>query len=257
MSFKTSTLTVCSALLPALTTVQAIEYSTLEFGDTRATVCKIDTRKERLQLFLRDEDERPFHHFERLASWLETRKQTLIFAMNAGMYHRDYSPVGLFVSEGKQAFPPNYDDGKGNFFLKPNGIFAITERNAYVIDSSDYGKIRGRVLLATQSGPLLLKNGTIHPAFKPDSDSRLIRNGVGILSPGVALFVINETPLNLYEFACLFKDRLHCQNALYFDGNVSSLYSSELKRNDIKTHLGPIIGVTENLPATARPQTIR
>jgi hypothetical protein len=40
-----------------------------------------------------------------------------------------------------------------------------------------------------------------------------------------------------------FRDELHCPDALYLDGVVSSLYSAELRRSDFKVDLGPIVGV--------------
>ena len=42
-----------------------------------------------------------------------------------------------------------------------------------------------------------------------------------------------------------FRDVLHCQDALYLDGAVSSLYSPGLDRNDRWTDLGPLIGAVE------------
>jgi uncharacterized protein YigE (DUF2233 family) len=58
------------------------------------------------------------------------------------------------------------------------------------------------------------------------------------------VFVISETPVTFYEFALLFRDPLKCQDALYLDGNVSSLFAASLGRNDDHVPLGPIIGVT-------------
>jgi uncharacterized protein YigE (DUF2233 family) len=57
------------------------------------------------------------------------------------------------------------------------------------------------------------------------------------------VFAISEVPVNLYEFATLFRDVLHCPDALYLDGLISSLHSPDLKRSDKKSKLGPIIGV--------------
>src|SRR6185436_15174897 len=100
------------------------------------------------------------------------------------------------------------------------------------------------VRLATQSGPLLVRNGVVNPAFDAASPSRVIRNGVGI-SKNTILFVISEQPINFYEFAVFFRDELQCQDALYLDGVVSSLYSVNLRRNDSRADLGPIIGVIQ------------
>jgi uncharacterized protein YigE (DUF2233 family) len=165
--------------------------------------------------------------------------------MNAGMYRSDFSPVGLFVSDGQQTAPLNTINGTGNFYLKPNGVFALTKDGACVIDSAAYPALRERVILATQSGPLLVLGGKLHPAFNTNSESRLIRNGVGVPSSEIALFVISEAPVNFYELATLFRDKLHCPDALFLDGTISSLHAPELKRSDFRTALGPIIGVTE------------
>lgn len=242
---KTPLLAIQFAALALTSYASAVEFSTVEFAGKRFTVCGVNVRKERLQLFLRNDTGQPFKRFDRLASSLESRGQKLTFAMNAGMYHRDFSAVGLFVSGGQESAPLNTASGEGNFFLKPNGVFAVTETGARVIESSEYPQLRERVILATQSGPLLVRGGKLHPAFKANSESRLLRNGVGVPSPDIALFVISEAPVNFYEFATLFRDKLHCQDALFLDGTICSLHASELKRSDSRMDLGPIIAITE------------
>ncbi len=224
---------------------RAVEFSTVEFAGKRFTVCRVNVRKERLQLFHRDESGQPFKRFDRLSPWLESRGQKLVFAMNAGMYHGDFSAVGLFVSDGQQAVPLNTTNGNGNFFLKLNGVFAVTKSGAQVLESSEYPKLSERIVLATQSGPLLVRDGKLHPAFNANSESRLFRNGVGVPSPDIALFVISEAPVNFYEFATLFRDKLHCPDALFLDGTISSLHAPKLKRSDFRMDLGPIIAVSE------------
>ena len=231
--------------LALLGTLSAVEFSDAQIAGKRVTVCRVDVRKERLQLFLRDDSGQPFKRFERLAAWLQPRGRKLVFAMNAGMFQGDLSPVGLFVTEGRQISSLNTTNSEGNFFLKPNGVFLVTEADARVVESSEYPGIRERVMLATQSGPLLLRGGKIHPAFQPGSKNHLIRNGVGVSSQGVVVFAISEEPVNFLEFATLFRDVLDCQDALYFDGVVSSLHSPQLKRSDQQVELGPIIAVTE------------
>jgi len=56
---------------------------------------------------------------------------------------------------------------------------------------------------------------------------------------------MSEVPVNFYEFATFFRDQLHCPDVLFLDGTISSIYAPELKRNDFRMDLGPIIGVTE------------
>jgi len=217
----------------------------------RYTVCRVDLRADRLRLFLRDDAGQPFKDFDTLDAWINMRGETLRFAMNAGMYHADLSPVGLFHAEGQQSFALNLADGYGNFFLKPNGVFLVTAAGARVLDSTEYPSLPESPILATQSGPLLARNGVINSKFNPESHSRLIRNGVGVASPYTAIFAISEQPVNFYQFASLFVHDLHCPDALYLDGSISSLYAPELKRDDARANLGPIIGVVQPLPDTS------
>ena len=166
--------------------------------------------------------------------------------MNAGMFQRDYSPVGLFIAGGKELAPLNTNSGYGNFFMKPNGIFVMTDTGPRVVETSEYARLKGRIVLATQSGPLLVHSGKIHPDFKVNSTSRVIRNGVGISDAGKVVFAISEEPVNLHEFSALFRNVLSCPNALYLDGVISSLHAPALKRSDKKTEIGPIIAVVES-----------
>lgn len=232
-------------VLSLCSTVAAVEFYTVEIAGKRVTVAKVNVRKERIALFNRDKNGQAFRHFDNLADWLQSRNQKLVFAMNGGMYFKNLSPVGLFVVDRKQLVRLNTaKSSSGNFYLKPNGVFAITNRGATVVETSEYRKISKRVILATQSGPMLVHNGKIHPAFVSNSASLNIRNGVGVASRDIAIFAISESPVNFYEFAVLFRDVLHCPNALYLDGAISGLYSTALKRNDFSL-FGTIIAVVE------------
>jgi uncharacterized protein YigE (DUF2233 family) len=91
-----------------------------------------------------------------------------------------------------------------------------------------------------------VRAGKLHSQFNTNSTSRLIRNGVGVAASGKVIFAITEEPVNLYEFAVLFRDLLACPNALYLDGVISSLHAPPLKRSDKRAELGPIIGVAES-----------
>jgi uncharacterized protein YigE (DUF2233 family) len=214
-------------------------------ADARFTVVTVDPARQDLRLFLNDEAGQPFQGFARLQEWLQARKQRLVFAVNAGMYHPGFAPVGLHVEEGRELSPLKLDDGKGNFFLKPNGVFVLGKAGPAVVESSAYPAYAAKALtvrLATQSGPMLVIDGKLHPRFDPQSPSRYVRNGVGVLD-GKAIFVISNVPVTFHEFATYFRDTLHCKNALYLDGSISSLYSSELGRADAGAPLGPILGV--------------
>lgn len=145
-----------------------------------------------------------------------------ILMMNAGMFHPDHSPVGLQIIDGTTLNPLNSDDGQGNFFLKPNGVFAIGESGAVVQSTEDFD-VSNSWRIATQSGPLLLENGEYHPKLQPESPNFHIRNGVCV-SAGVVHFVISDEPVRFYDLASLMKEVLGCQDGLYLDGAVSKLY---------------------------------
>jgi uncharacterized protein YigE (DUF2233 family) len=225
----------------------AVETTNQTIEGKRIAVTEVNLAKDRLQLFLNDDRGQPFKRFARLNSWLAERKLGLRWATNAGMYNRDYSAVGLFISEGKMFFPLNLSKGEGNFFLAPNAVFFITPQGAGILSSEEYAARKPAAILATQSGPALVLNGRLHPAFRAGSMNRLHRNGVGVASAQKVYFAIADDPVNFDEFARFFRDKCGCANALFFDGTVSSLHDAELKRSDEKIDLGPIIGITEPL----------
>jgi uncharacterized protein YigE (DUF2233 family) len=142
--------------------------------------------------------------------------------------------------------PLNQKAGTGNFYQTPNGVFFIDKLGARVLATEDYAAQKPRPRLATQSGPLLLLHGELtHSAvMSADSQSRKLRNGVCAATPDKPVFVISESPVTFYEFAMFFRDSLGCREALYLDGSLSSLYSKQLGREDVRRDLGPIIAVT-------------
>lgn len=231
---------VCMTPISAL----AAHCDRLDLRGVEATVCTIDTRRDRLEIFLRDESGAPFKFFSALQRHLERADRHLVVAMNAGMYHGNFDPVGLLVAEGRELAPLNLQSDAGNFFLKPNGVFALTASGPRIVESSLYPSLEG-VQLATQSGPMLVIDGALHPAFRKESTSKYVRNGVGILDEHTVLLAISEQPVTFYDFAIFFRDGLGCKDALYFDGGVSSLYSVALQRKDVRAALGPILAITE------------
>ncbi len=172
--------------------------------------------------------------------------------MNAGMYRQDLQPVGLYIQSAREIHAVNQRGGSGNFHLKPNGIFYFGARTAGVMETQAFVKSRLKPDYATQSGPMLVLNGMIHPKIQPNGTSQKIRNGVGVRDGHIVIFAISEDPVTFYRFASLFRDRLSCANALYLDGSVSSLYAPGLGRTDGLRPIGPIIGIVEK--AAARPQ---
>lgn len=210
---------------------------------SKYTVCEFDLRDNNLRLYLNNGDGKPYGSFQTLRRDLKRRGSTLSFAMNAGMYHRDRSPVGLYVENGEQAMHAVTGPGPGNFHMLPNGIFSIDGDTAAVSETRSFVEQGRSPQYATQSGPMLVVDDDIHPRFIPGSDHRKIRNGVGVRDQHTAVLAISNEPVNFYDFATLFRDELGIDNALYLDGTISSLYAPEVGRRDGLFPLGPIIAV--------------
>jgi len=211
----------------------------------RFTVCTFDVSKVRLRLFWAGADGRPYESFGALAEALRNRKEKLAFAMNAGMFHPDLRPVGLYIEAGRQIVSANTRPGPGNFHLKPNGVFFFDARRAGVMETSAFLRSGLRPEYATQSGPLLVQGGVLHPKIEPTGTSEKIRNGVGVRDGRIVMFAISDEPVTFYRFASLFRDKLGCPDALFLDGSISSLFAPALGRADGLMPLGPMVGVVE------------
>ncbi|WP_299562258.1 phosphodiester glycosidase family protein [uncultured Sulfitobacter sp.] len=211
------------------------------------TICEVDLSQETLHLFLNDRSDTPYGYFSGLDAALQAGGARLGFAMNAGMYHEDRTPVGLFLENGIERQSVITAPGPGNFGLLPNGVLCLRDGRADVIETLRFVQEAPACNSATQSGPMLVIDGALHPRFLENSNSRYIRNGVGTSDDGkIATFVISDAPVNFHTFGRVFRDHLGLRNALYFDGNVSRLRAPDLGRDDTGfAPLGPIIGVVE------------
>lgn len=222
---------------------------TVADGDSHYVVCAFDMRQNKssaeMRLFLAGADGKPYGSFSALAGALRQRGEKLLFGMNAGMFQDNLHPVGLYVEAQRMIRHVNQRSGSGNFHLKPNGIFYFGNHSAGVMATPAFIKSGLEPDYATQSGPMLVINGAIHPKIRADGTSRKIRNGVGVRNGHIVIFAISEDPVTFYRFASLFRDRLGCPNALYLDGSVSSLYAPALGRADGLRLLGPIVGIVE------------
>jgi uncharacterized protein YigE (DUF2233 family) len=215
----------------------------ITFAGASYTVCSADLRTHEVKLFWKGRDGEPYGSFDRLRAQPEGSR--LVFAMNAGMYHPDLSPVGLYIEGGREMKRTSTASGPGNFHMKPNGIVYVSGETAGVIETGRYLRSKPRAEMASQSGPMLVIDGRIHPRISARGISHKIRNGVGVRERHLVVFAISNEPVTFGAFARLFRDGLGCANALFLDGSISSLYAPARGRNDRSRPLGPIIGAVE------------
>ena len=140
----------------------------------------------------------------------------------------------------------NTRSGPGNFHMKPNGIFYVAVETAGVVETAAFLKQHPRADFATQSGPMLVIDGRLHPRFAAVGGSRKSRSGVGTRDRNTVVFAVSTGEVSFGEFARLFRDELKCRNALFLDGgSVPSLYAPGIRDTGNLLPLGPMVGVFE------------
>lgn len=230
-------------MLLVLFTSCAQQESTIT--DDRFHIRVVDLKKEKMRLYWKDRNGQTIKTFENLKTQLDKNGEHLIYAMNAGMFLKDFSPQGLFIE--KQIVKNKMDtitSGYGNFYLQPNGVFGITTDGNAVIQTSALIQLNN-LEFATQSGPMLVINNQLHPAFNKGSKNVHLRNAVGILPDGIVLLVISKEKINFYDLATFFKNQ-GCKNALYLDGFVSRVYDEELRIEHMDGNFGVMIGISKH-----------
>jgi len=233
------------AMVPELNASSPLER-TLAFQGTSFRIVEAQPSDVRL-FWLNPETRKPFRQFRGLQDFLTVRGERLRFVMNGGLFEADGSPCGLLVADGKTLRPLNLKDGQGNFYLKPNGVFLISGNRARIVSSEEFAASRPDVRLAIQSGPLLLRRGRIHPAFRKESTNQLHRNGVGVRRDGTIVFAITvfdqERRANLHHFAEFFHS-LGCDDALFLDGDLSQMFTDPEGAIPAGNFFGTIFAIT-------------
>ena len=222
--------------------VWSIQSQTLEDLDTRVLYRIVDIKTEVIEFHWKDQNDSIINTLGNLDALMKRNDKSLLFGMNGGMFHSDYSPVGLYIEDFSELRKINISKGKGNFNLKPNGVFSVYKDKAAMICTSDTFTTDPNIVFATQSGPMLLINGEFHPAFNKGSKNVNIRNGVGVLPNGNVVMAISTTFINFYDFALFFKN-MGCKNALYLDGAVSQVFYPEKDWVQTNRKFGVLISV--------------
>ena len=205
----------------------------------------INPKKQSLKFYWKDSQDSILKTFKNLKKEVENNNQELLFAMNGGMFKKDFSPKGLYIENGKTITKlDTISKDFGNFYLQPNGVFLITENGVPIITKTQDLRIHKDIYYATQSGPMLVIDGELHTKFNKGSSNLNIRNGVGILPNDDLLFAMSRQKINFYNFAAFFKNK-GCRNALYLDGFVSKTFLPSKNWEQLEGEFGVIIAETK------------
>ena len=222
-------LSLCLLLvLPACSEAEAAQVTRVTGGGMLYTVATVDLRRDRLSLHWRNPTTgQPYRTFGELRRRLAKEGRDLVFATNSGIYAPGLRPLGLHVEGGRVLAPLNNARSGGNFALRPNGVFWMKGTRAGVTETDAYRRLNPEPEFATQSGPLLLAGGRVHPEFNRGGTSFKVRSGVGVCRGGEVKFAVSAGPVNFYSFAVFFRDTLGCPDALYLDGSISAYATTQ------------------------------
>ncbi len=218
------------------------------FEDTPLVQCTADPAQHAIAMDLAPEGEETPYRSLRELSFAERPDGAphIVFAANGGMFDEEGFPIGYYVEDGRRLTVLNQRDGPGNFHMRPNGVFFGDGPAGpwQVLDTERFASRGQRPNFATQSGPMLVVNGELHPDIQPNGTSLRIRNAVGVDELGRAHFVMSEVPVSFGKLARYYRDVLNVDNALYLDGSVSQIWDVPNDRLETGSPIGPLIVVT-------------
>ena len=229
---------------PTQTIASSVESAcrSIIFEDAPLTHCLATPSRHTIAMDLGADGGQPYRSLSELAK--SRTPDRVAFAMNAGMFDDEGKPIGYFVENSERLKELNSADGEGNFHMKPNGVFYGSGGEWRVRTTQDFlANVTDRPEFGTQSGPMLVIDGKLHPEITQDGPSRLIRNAVGIDEQGRAHFVISNAPVSFGKLARFYRDELKVRNALYLDGTVSLLWNPATDRLDTGAPIGPMVVV--------------
>lgn len=159
------------------------------------------------------------------------------FAINAGSVDSFCNLLGLQISQNKTLKNINYSkNGSGNFFSFENGILAGDKSGFDIYPTKDFDTTKNHQF-ALQSGPILIIEDKINPAFSVSSKNKFYRCGVGITVDSLGfgkelIFVKSNQEVSFFEIASLFYHELNCKKALNLEsGYFASMFTP---KNQVK-----------------------
>ena len=184
-----------------------------------------DLKTEIIRMYWLKEDGRPYKTINNLLD-TQGKSRKIHMVINGGIYSKSYQPEGLYIEKGKVLSKRNRQKGKGNFFIRPGGVFSVRNDVAR-IDTLEKFRLTPVADFAVQSGPLLINKGVVNNKFSNASESRKIRHGVGITDQGKVVFLLSNQAMSFYDFTHYARDQLKIKDLLYLDGSISKMYTPE------------------------------
>jgi uncharacterized protein YigE (DUF2233 family) len=182
-------------------------------------------------------------------------QDSLLMITNAGMFTPSYEPEGFYLDKNKISYPIDLEKKPDlNFYMQPNGVFAIeSKKGPQIYKSEDFKQAladsTNSYVIATQSGPMLVypqgEHTIINPEFKKGSPNKKIRSAVAINKqhPSIVIFAVSKREMNFYDFSMFLKENLGVSYALFLDGAISKMYTGLGDSNCIHQGFGPMLSV--------------
>lgn len=211
--------------------VSALEVRQVDHDGERYQLVELDLRHDRLDLRWKDDDGRALASIEGLRAWADSRRRTLLFAANAGIYDQAFRPLGLHIEDGttwRRLNTVRLPGTVGNFSMQPNGVFYVDQDGkAGVMTTAQWQSKPPAARIASQSGPMLVVDGEVNASFDAKSNSRKIRSGVCAPNPDSVAFAISTSPVSFHRFGSFMRDALGCHEALFLDGSLSQFWTPQ------------------------------
>jgi uncharacterized protein YigE (DUF2233 family) len=224
------------------------------FNDKVFCAYILNKDNDEINFHYKTEENQAYSTLEKVKEKLE--KDSLIkvrMITNGGMYSPNNEPQGLYIENYKETNPLDLSNPKDgtNFYMMPNGVFYVDSLNNFgVLTTESFQSQRNKlkpIKHATQSGPMLLINGNMHPNFVKNSKNEKIRSGVGVTQDNKLVFLITNDDCNFYDFASCFQDLFNCKDALFLDGAISKMYLDKISTNYTNGFFVPMISITNRI----------
>ena len=142
-----------------------------DFDGAKFTVCTFDPRHDNIRLFFTGTDGKPYGSLSALACGAKGEGRKAYVRDERWHVQQDQSRRPLCRGQ-PQAARGRHARRCNEFHMKPNGVFWIGDGVAGVTETSRYLANTPPARYATQSGPMLIVDGKIHPKIRPNGTSR-------------------------------------------------------------------------------------